>query len=120
MTERTSEDIPGIAGMKMHIRHVADAFGNTRGGIRTPAVDHPTAKICYYCTYKDGFINGAFGKENPFSAELLTELYGTLAHYEELVNEDYTRAVAEGFLLEEDRAEYLGRLLAKAKARGLK
>ncbi len=120
VTERTSEDIPGIAGMKMHIRHVADAFGNTRGGIRTPAVDHPTAKICYYCTYEDGFINGAFGKENPFSAELLTELYGTLAHYEELVNEDYTRAVAEGFLLEEDRAEYLGRLLAKAKARGLK
>ena len=119
VTERTSEDIPGIGGMIMHVLHVGDAFGNTRGGIRTPAVDVPTSRICYYCTYKDGTINGAFGKEIPFSAAFLKELYGSLENYRKLADEAYTRTVSEGFLLEEDREEYLRRLTAHAAARGL-
>ena len=118
-TERTEEGILGIGGMKFHIRHLTDAFGNTRGGIRTPAVNLPTSRISCFCTYKDGFVNGAFGKENPFSAGFLKELYGDIDHYTKLVNEDYTSIVSQGFLLEEDREEYVRRLVSYAKIRGL-
>ena len=117
--ERSEEGVPGIAGLIFHTKHLSDAFGNTLGGIRTPAIDFPTARICYYCTYENGFINGAFGKEVPFSAALLKELYGDLDNYAKLVNEDYTRVVTKGYLLEDDREEYISRLLARAKARGL-
>ncbi|MBQ6221057.1 MAG: hypothetical protein IJJ44_00380 [Solobacterium sp.] len=97
-----------------------DAFGNCLGGIRIPYVVYPTARISSSCTYKDGRINGAFGKVNPFSAEFLQELYGSLEHYSELVNQEYNRLVAQGFLLEEDREANLGHTIECARKRGLK
>ncbi len=100
--------------------NLTDAFGNCRGGIRIPYVVYPTARISRTSTGKDGRIYGAFGKVNPFSAEMLTELYGSLEHYTELVNKEYDRLAAQGFLLEEDREANLGHTIACAKKRGLK
>ena len=118
-SEVLGSPIPGIGGMPLWLRHLTDAFGNCRGGIRTPAVNYPTSRITFFSTDKNGAINGAFGKENPFSAQLLKELYGDLENYKALVEEDYTRCVSEGFLLEEDREEYVRRLVCKAARCGL-
>ena len=96
-----------------------DAFGNCRGGIRIPYVTYPTAKISSFSTTKEGRVNGAFGKVNPFSADFLKELYGSLDNYCRLVNAEYDKLVAEGFLLEGDREANLGWTVQRAKDRGL-
>ncbi len=102
------------------VGNLTDAFGNCRGGIRIPALAYPTGKYSPTSTRADGTIMGAFGKVNAFSAELLTELYGSLENYEKLCNEEYTRLVAQGFLLEEDREANVGYTVKRAKDRGLK
>jgi hypothetical protein len=96
-----------------------DAFGNCRGGIRTPAIDFPTGKYTSYSTMADGGVNPMFGKVNPFPRELLKLLYGNLENYRRLVSEGTDEEISRGFILPEDRDTFIERLVETAKARGL-
>lgn len=102
-----------------YVGNLTDAFGNCRGGIRIPAIAYPTGKYSPTSTKADGTVMGAFGKVNPFSGAMLRELYGSLAHYRTLIEAEYDRLAAQGFLLEGDRKANLDYTEACAKARGL-
>lgn len=108
--------IPGVPG---RIENVTDAFGNCKGGIRHPAADYPTGT--YYSSSKtaSGGVQVMFGHVIPFAPEQLKALYGDLDHYRSLVAEGTDRAIAQGFLLKEDREEMIERVVASAARRGL-
>ena len=97
-----------------------DAFGNCLGGIRTPAIQYPTARYYHTSHRADGSANPSFGTANPFSPDLLRELYGSLAHYATLISQEYDRLSAQGFLLPEDKPQFLADTLALAARRGLR
>lgn len=99
---------------------LTDAFGNTRGGIRMPSVTYPTASYTSYSEDKDGNIIGTFGAAFPFSAGLIKEIYGSLAHYRELLNAEYDRLQTKGWVLKEDKDSFLEYTLHIAQERGLK
>lgn len=104
--------------------NVTDGFGNAAGGIRTAALDYPTARYYNWChePQKDGSLreNWLYGHADPFSPEMLAELYGSLDHYRELVEKATARDVQKGFVLAEDAAGLVDEVVAMAKARGLK
>jgi hypothetical protein len=83
---------------------VTDATGNTRGGIRTPHVDVPTARL-------SGLGNGghaiAFlcGTTTAFDAATLRSLYRSRPDYLERFTAATEAAVGSGFVLEDDASE---------------
>jgi hypothetical protein len=84
---------------------VLDANGNTKGGIRTPWVDVPTAKLSGL-----GNSGGAFGfllgSTEAFDAATLARLYpGGKADYLKAFDAALARAVKAGFILPADQAE---------------
>lgn len=97
-----------------------DALGNSKGGIRTPAIDYPTGIYTSHALHDDGSVSPMFGKVNPFPPEKLQALYGTLAHYRALVEKGAEQMMAKGFLLREDREELVERIVRTAKERGLR
>ena len=109
-------------------RALRDGFGNSIGGIRTCFVDYPTA---HYSSgddiHKDGrpFTRNsqtafsAFGSVEPFSADLLQELYGSLENYETLCREHTARQVAKGFICREDAQSLVALAVKTAQERGL-
>lgn len=101
------------------VGNLTDAFGNCRGGIRTPALNYPTCRYVSWSTTANGTIAGAFGRTLPFSPEFLRTLYGTLENYRTLVEADYDRLVAQGFLLQEDKTAFIERIVGNAKSYGL-
>ena len=91
---------------------VADAQGNTKGGIRTPWVDAPTAKLSGL-----GNTGGPFGflvgTTAPFDQATLARLYpGGKADYLKKFDAALARSVSAGFILPADQAEI--RALAEA------
>lgn len=102
-----------------YMDNVVDLFGNARGGIRTPALDYPTATYTSFGTNADGTKNPMCGKINPFPSERLKALYQSLEHYRALVEQGADDMMAKGFLLKEDRDEYVERLVNDAAKRGL-
>jgi len=76
-----------------------DANGNAVGGIRTPAIDVPTAAY-----YGEGANECAFtlGKTVPFDASKLRTLYPTHEAYVSAVDAATTSALATGFVLPAD------------------
>ena len=84
---------------------VRDAQGNAVGGIRTPQVDAPVARI-------DGINTGPgfcrlFGSTTPLTTAQLTALYPTHAAFVAAWTTSLDNAVANGFILPADRAELL-------------
>jgi hypothetical protein len=84
---------------------VLDAQGNTEGGIRTPWVDAPTAKLSGF-----GNTGGPFGflvgTTAPFDAATLARLYpGGKAEYLKKFDASLANAVKAGFILAADQAE---------------
>ena len=84
---------------------VADAQGNTKGGIRTPWVDAPTAKLSGL-----GNTGGPFGflvgTTMPFDQATLAKLYpGGKADYLKAFDASLAKAVTGGFILPADQAE---------------
>lgn len=101
--------------------NITDAFGNAKGGIRTAALDYPTAR--YFSGSHDkrnGQYSFVTGHCEPFSPALLKELYGDLARYRELVAENTDEQIARGVVLREDREELIEEIVQMAKERGLK
>lgn len=99
--------------------NLTDAFGNSLGGIRTPAIDYPTGTYCSHAINNDGSVSSMFGKVNPFPPEKLKALYGTLEHYRSLVARGAEQMQAKGFLLPEDKQELIDRIVDTARERGL-
>jgi len=99
--------------------NLTDVFGNSLGGIRTPAIDYPTGTYCSHAINPDGSVSAMFGKVNPFSPEKLKLLYGSLAGYRALVERGAEQMQAKGFLLPEDKQELIDRIVATAKEHGL-
>ncbi len=105
-----------------------DAFGNTLGGLRTCLLNYPTGIYTNTSTVPKGSNplapedtkNGLFGYQKAFSKELLTELYGTLAHYKELVEKDTKEQVSRGFVCQADAKTLIETAVSLAKARGLR
>jgi hypothetical protein len=91
---------------------VLDAQGNAGGGIRTPWVDAPIAKLS-----GSGNTGGPYGflvgSTQPFDAAALGKLYpGGKAEYLKRFDASLGRAVKDGFILPADQAEI--RALAEA------
>jgi hypothetical protein len=76
---------------------VLDELGNVRGGIRTPAVDVPTATLSGL-GQSGGSFCFIFGTTVPFDAETLAELYPDHDAYVAAVDEATDRAVEAGFI----------------------
>ncbi|WP_293366237.1 alpha/beta hydrolase domain-containing protein, partial [Phenylobacterium sp.] len=84
---------------------VLDANGNSKGGIRTPWVDAPTAKLS-----GSGNAGGPFGflvgSTEPYDAATLARLYpGGKADYLKAFDASLDRAVKAGFILKADAPE---------------
>lgn len=84
---------------------VRDAQGNAVGGIRSPHVDAPVARI-------DGINTGPgfcrlFGSTVPLTPAQLSALYPTHAAFVAAWESSLTAAIANGFILPADRAELL-------------
>ncbi len=107
-------------GPKMKYENRKDLFGNTTGGIRMAAMDYPVGRYQSHSIRSDGSFDPMFGTVFPFSAEQLTAMYGSLAHYRELVEQSAQETIAQGFLLREDKEAYVDRTVAMAERRGLK
>jgi Alpha/beta hydrolase domain len=88
-----------------------DEQGVVLGGVRTPAVEAPTATLTGE-SEADSIICSLFGTTKPFAPEQLAQLYPTHADYVEAVTESANAAVKAGFLLRADRDA----LIAEAKA----
>lgn len=84
-----------------------DEHGLAKGGIRTPWVDVPTARLS--STGDDGTLWSAiFGVTELFSPDKLNELYpGGKEEYLERFQAGLEKVIEQGFLLEEDRAEMI-------------
>ena len=105
---------------KMKYENKKDLFGNTTGGIRMAAMDYPVGRYQSYSTRADGSFDPMFGTVFPFPAEQLTAMYGSLAHYRELVERSAEETIALGFLLREDKEAYVDATVAMAERRGLR
>lgn len=109
-------------------RNRKDVFGNTRGGLRTCLLNYPTGRYHAASTIDPGqsFLDPSstqdplFGYQEAFSPSFLMELYGSLAHYEELCREDTREQISRGFLCREDGEALVQLAVSLAEKRGLK
>lgn len=83
---------------------VRDADGIVRGGVRTPPVDVPVVVLSGDPPPDASLICLLMGSTTPLPDERLRELYESRADYERRYEAALDRAVASGFVLEEDRA----------------
>jgi hypothetical protein len=82
-----------------------DEHGNAIGGLRTAWVDVPSARYLPRCRCSEvlGY-SPLYGAYQPFSAEMLTELYGNAAGHTRCWNDRVSQMVTEGWLLPADAA----------------
>jgi hypothetical protein len=81
--------------------YAEDANGNALGGVRTPAVDVPVAKLRGQGNTGGGFC-GLFGVTSPLSAAQLAQLYKNHGSFVSKWGKAINDAVAAGFLVSED------------------
>ena len=87
---------------------VLDAQGNAAGGIRSPWLDVPLARLSGKATASDGF-GVYFGATYPFDAQAVARLYPRgKADYLAKFTRSLDAAIARGDILPADRAEILG------------
>ncbi|MDO4283929.1 MAG: alpha/beta hydrolase domain-containing protein [Eubacteriales bacterium] len=118
--EGESDPLAAIGDLSGKCENEKDAFGNTVGGIRMAALDYPVGRYRSCSVQGEGKIDPMFGTVYPFSPETLQALYGSLAHYRELVTESAKQTEALGFLLREDRDDYIEATVSLAQKRGLR
>jgi hypothetical protein len=86
---------------------VVDDVGNARGGVRTPAVDAPTSVLRGDTDAGAPVICQLFGSTLPLDSEVLRWLYPDRDAYLAAYAEATEAAVADGFVLAEDREAVL-------------
>jgi hypothetical protein len=79
-----------------------DAIGNVLGGVRTAAVDVPTAILSGVSSSGGGILCSLFGSTTPLSTAQLTSLYPTHADYVDKVKAATSKAQQAGFILPAD------------------
>lgn len=82
---------------------VVDDVGNARGGVRTPAVDAPTAVLRGDTEPDAPVICQLFGSTLPLADDALRWLYADRAAYLDAYEQATDEAIAAGFVLAEDR-----------------
>jgi hypothetical protein len=86
-------------------RLVLDANGNARGGIRTPWVDVPIARMSGLGN-SGSIVAGLTGVTEPFDRATLERLYpGGRDNYLQKFNQSLDSAIGSGFILPADKAE---------------
>lgn len=107
-----------------------DALGNSIGGIRTCLLDVPSGSYHSRSQIRQsepqsregrsvsGY-NIVFGHEEPFSPNMLRQMYGSLENYEMLARRHTQEQVAKGFVIREDAPELVRIAVELAKSRGL-
>jgi hypothetical protein len=88
------------------VQYLLDANGNVRGGIRTPAVDAPVAKLSGLGQTGAQFCS-LFGTTVPFTPEQLEALYGNHGRFVSAWSQATMRSLHAGFLRPEDAANIL-------------
>ncbi len=83
-----------------------DEDGNAVGGVRLPALEVPVAALSGDAT-GDGVLCRLFGSTRPFPPEELVARYGDRDAYLRRYEEALDTAIADGFVLEGDRAAAL-------------
>jgi hypothetical protein len=97
--ELSSGDTPAL---------VEDAWGLAKGGLRTPWVDAPIARLSGVGNFGAGPLGGLFGVTEAFDVATLAELYpGGKTDYLQRFERHLDAAVAAGVLLSADRQEIL-------------
>ena len=107
-------------GPSMKYENRKDLFGNSLGGIRLATQDYPIGRYESYSVRSDGSLQGLYGSVHTFPREQLQLLYGSLAHYKELVRSNAQSNIAEGFLLEQDEEAYVEYCVQLAARGGLR
>ncbi len=90
------------------VTYALDANGNVLGGVRTPHVDAPVARlggVGNSGTEGIGVFCRLFGNTEPFSSEALASLYPTHDEFVAQWTAATERALRDGFLVEADAAE---------------
>ncbi len=82
--------------------YVTDKFGNALGGVRTPAVDAPTATLTGTGNTGSSLLCFLLGTTTPLSSAQLAALYPLHSDYVAAVARSAARGVAQGFLLPAD------------------
>ncbi len=82
--------------------YVTDKFGNALGGVRTPAVDAPTATLTGTGNTGTSLLCFLLGTTTPLSTAQIAALYPLHSDYVAAVQQSAARAVRQGFLLPAD------------------
>jgi len=90
---------------------VLDGAGNTRGGVRTPAVDAPVELLRGDTEEGASYLCQLFGSTLPMDPVTIRGLYADRAAYVAAYERAADAAIEAGFVLAEDRAE----LVAEAR-----
>lgn len=107
-TGRPAPSAPPIAltGSDL-VRPELDANGLAKGGVRTPWVDVPTARLSGLAP-DESSMSFIFGSGEVFDGDALSRLYpGGKADYLERFTAALDETIAQGFILAADRAEIL-------------
>jgi hypothetical protein len=83
--------------------YTLDPVGNVRGGVRTPVVDAPVDVLSGLAPEGASIICALLGSTTPIDAARLAELYPTVEAYETAYAEAAERAIADGFVLDDER-----------------
>jgi len=81
---------------------VLDALGNAKGGVRTPYVDAPIARLSGVGQPAASLLGALFGTTQLFDAATLATLYPDHDTYVKAVEKSTDAAVQAGFLMPED------------------
>jgi hypothetical protein len=84
-----------------------DEHGNALGGVRTPPVDVPVARLSGDPVPGGPMLCNLFGSTTPFDAATLAQLYPTPATYRAEYQAAADRAVAAGYLLAPDAQQMI-------------
>ena len=85
---------------------ILDDNGNATGGVRSPWMDVPTARLSGLGQTGGGMMAALFGVTEPFNAAKLSALYpGGQTEYVGKFNTSLKSAIAAGFILPADEAE---------------
>jgi hypothetical protein len=102
-----STGVPAPAAARIDIAngaYVKDQFGNTLGGLRTPAVDAPTATLSGTGNSGPNPVCFLLGTTTPLAADRLAALYPLHSDYVAAVQRATATAIHQGFVLPADGA----------------
>ena len=84
-------------------RFVLDEVGNAVGGVRTPVVEVPTARLSGFADPSAPPVCALFGETELLDGDTLRRRHGSRAAFVSAYSRAVERAIADGFVCEEDR-----------------